>query len=137
MDSVLKLFGRVETVDWTGFLDREARIEGQLEAPGTFRLDGKLRGRIRSGHLLVLGESAEVEGEIEGERVAIYGRFRGTVRAKVQVEIHARAMVAGDVHTAGLIVEPGGRFDGHCYLLQEGEPVRVAIRGAAAEKTEG
>lgn len=135
---MLKFFGRAETPDWTGFLDREARIEGQIVAPGTFRLDGKLRGRIWSGHLLVLGESAEVEGEIDGERVAIYGRFRGTVRASVQVEVHAQAIVAGDVYTPGLVVEPGGRFDGHCYLLQsnsDGEALRVAIRATPPEAT--
>lgn len=128
--------GDAET-DWTGFLDREARATGTLEVPGAFRFDGALRGRIVSRRVLVLGEAAEVEGEIEGERVAIYGRFRGTLRARERVEVHARAIVSGDLYTPCLILEPGARFDGHCYLQAPGEeagPVLVPVRSSAPEE---
>jgi cytoskeletal protein CcmA (bactofilin family) len=137
MQSPFHLFGRNEAPDWTGFLDRETRIDGTLEAPGTFRFDGTLEGRIRSSHLLVLGETAEVRGEIEGERVAIYGHFRGTLRAGVRVEIHSRAEVTGDIYTPCLVLEPGGHFDGHCYLNPAGaqtDPLLVPIRGVAEEE---
>lgn len=129
-----------EAPDWTGFLDRGNRIEGDLEAPGTFRLDGALRGKIVSGSLLVLGQTAEVEGVIEGERLVIYGRFRGTIRASESVEIHSAAVVSGDVYTPCLLLEPGGRFDGHCYLNPVGsatEPLRVPIRAFASSEPEG
>ncbi len=122
--------------DWTGFLDREARVTGTLEVPGAFRLEGALRGRIVSRRALVLGEVADVEGEIDAERAVIYGRFRGTLRASEQVEIHARASVSGDLYTPCLILEPGGRFDGHCYLQAPGaqaDPVLVPIRSTATE----
>src|SRR5579884_3147480 len=127
--------------DWSGFLDREARLEGTLEVPGTFRLDGTLRGRILSHHTLVLGEAADVEGEIEARRVEIFGRFRGTLRASEHVQIHTGAVVAGDVHGPCLILEPGGHFDGNCYLLQNGtasEALLVPIRANGQEaKTAG
>ena len=117
--------------EWAGFLDQEARVEGTLEVPGTFRLDGAVKGNILSRHALVLGETAQVEGEIEGERVVIYGKFRGIVRARQQVEIHPGAVVSGDVYTPCLILEPGGRFNGRCYLntpAAEGEPVIVPVQ---------
>lgn len=131
---------QTEMLDWTGFLERESRIEGTLEAPGVFRVDGAVKGRIHSGKLLVLGENAEVEGEIEGERVAIYGRFRGTLRACSQVEIHSSAIVSGDIYAPCLLLEPGGRFDGHCYLNRAGAdaaPLRVEIRGNSRAEPEG
>lgn len=135
-----KLFGRGDPPDWSGFLDREARVEGALEAPGTFRLDGALQGRIRSGRLLVLGETADVEGEIEGRRISIYGHFRGTLRASDQVEIHTGATVTGDVYAPCLVLEPGGRFDGHCYLNPAGaetDPLEVPIRGVSNGESAG
>ncbi|HVB34477.1 MAG TPA: polymer-forming cytoskeletal protein [Patescibacteria group bacterium] len=132
MQSPLKRFARGnEAPDWTGFLEDGSRIEGALEVPGVFRLDGALTGRILSGELLVLGPTAEVEGEIEGERVVIYGRFHGTLRASVKLEIHSGARVSGDIYTACLLLEPGGVFDGHCYLTQAGaaaDPVLVQVR---------
>lgn len=141
MTSFLKFVpGAGESSDWTGFLDRDARVEGTLELPGTFRLDGAAKGRIVSGHVLVLGETAAVEGEIEGERVAIYGSFQGTLRASGQVEIHSGGQVTGDVYTPCLVLEAGARFDGHCYLIKAGEqtdPVLVPIRGAPPEGSSG
>ncbi len=124
--------GENEAPDWTGFLESGSRFEGTLVVPGTFRLDGALTGKILSQGLLVLGRTAEVEGEIEAERVVIYGRFRGTLRAAAQVEIHARAVVSGDIYAPCLLMEPGGRFDGQCYMNRAGEadePLPVPVRG--------
>jgi len=138
MASALKFFTRGEGPDWTGFLDREARVEGTLEVPGTFRLDGALKGRIVSRNTLVLGETAAVEGEIEGERVAIYGRFHGTLRASIRVEIHSGASVSGEVYAPCLILEPGGRFEGHCYLSADGaqpDPLLVPVRASPQEES--
>lgn len=137
MASTLKFFTQGEGPDWTGFLDRDARVEGTLEVPGTFRLDGTLRGRIISSHALVLGETAEVEGDIDGVRVEIYGRFHGILRASERVQLHSGALVTGDIYAPCLILEPGGRFDGHCYLNQNGEPsnsLLVPIRANAQEE---
>jgi cytoskeletal protein CcmA (bactofilin family) len=140
MASALKFFTRGEGPDWTGFLDREARVEGTLEVPGTFRLDGTLRGRIISNHALVLGETAEVEGDIEGVRIEIYGRFHGTLRASDRVQLHLGASVTGDVYSPCLVLEPGARFEGHCYLGPNGEPsepLLVPIRATLQEEKSG
>lgn len=139
MESAIKFFSNSddEGRDWAGFLDRDARVEGTLEVPGTFRLDGALKGRIVSTHTLVLGETAEVEGEIEGKRVVIFGRFHGILRATEQVEIHAGAAASGDFYTPCLELEPGGRFDGHCYLNSADaveDPVLVPIRANVREE---
>jgi cytoskeletal protein CcmA (bactofilin family) len=137
MIPAFKIFNRGDAPDWTGFLDREARIEGTLEVPGTFRLDGALKGRIISRNALVLGEAASVEGEIEGDRVTIYGRFHGTLRATSRVEIHAGASVTGEVYAPCMILEPGGRFDGHCYLSPNGaqeDPLLVPVRASPQEE---
>ncbi len=141
MNSAFKFFrdSLAQTGDWAGFLDRGTRVEGAIEVPGTFRLDGQLKGRIVSGHALVLGESAMVEGEIEGERIEIFGRFHGTIRARSEVQIHEGAEVTADVFTPSLMLEPGAVFDGHCYLNQaapepgvSADPLMIPIRSAAS-----
>jgi cytoskeletal protein CcmA (bactofilin family) len=143
MASTLKFFTQREGPDWTGFLDRDARVEGTLEVPGTFRIDGTLKGKIVSNHALVLGETAEVDGDIDGVRVEIYGRFHGILRASERVQLHSGALVMGDIYAPCLILEPGGRFDGHCYLSQNGEhsdallvPIRATPQEEKAEARE-
>lgn len=136
MNSPIRFFSDdKEGPGWAGFLDPSVRVEGSIEVPGTLRFDGRLKGRIVSGRVLVLGETADVEGEIEGGQVIVFGRFRGTLRA-ARIEIHSGAVVSGDLFTPCLALEPGGRFDGQCFLIPPGaqdDPVLVPVRSVARE----
>jgi cytoskeletal protein CcmA (bactofilin family) len=128
-----------ESSEWTGFLEKGVRLEGKLETSGTLRIDSAMKGTLVSEGMLILGEHAQVEGEIVGNRVAILGRFTGTIRAKGRVEIHPKAIVSAEVHTPCLVIEPGSVFDGECHMPQPGEglqPVAISIRSIAPATTE-
>ncbi|HEY2352938.1 MAG TPA: polymer-forming cytoskeletal protein [Candidatus Acidoferrum sp.] len=103
--------------EWTGFIDQGVTLEGTLQLTGTFRINGKVKGNIISEQTVILGEDAKVEGQIEGNRVVIAGRFDGVIFAKGRVEIQAKGVVTGEVHSPCMVVDPGGIFDGHCHML--------------------
>ena len=103
--------------EWTGFIDQGVTLEGTLTVTGTFRVDGNVKGNIISEQTVVLGEGAKVEGQIEGNRVVISGRFDGVIFAKGRVEIQAKGVVTGEVHSPCLVIDPGGIFDGRCHML--------------------
>jgi len=118
---------------FTGFLEKLVRVEGTLEASGVFRLDAQMKGTLLSSHSLILGESARVEGQIEGNHVVISGKFDGVIFAKGRVEIQAKGVVTGEIHTPCLVIEAGGIFDGHCHMLASSEsskPLTIPIRAA-------
>jgi len=124
-----------ESGDWTGFLEKGVRLEGKLDCPGTFRIDSVVKGTLVSEELLILGENAMVDGQIQGHSIVIAGRFDGTIHAKTKVEIQPKAIVTGEIHTPCLIIEPGGVFDGQCHMLsrvQHAKPITIPIRSAAA-----
>ena len=83
-----------ETAESTGFLEPGAKFEGTLETKGMFRIDSQMKGTLVSREVLILGEHAEVEGEILGNQVMISGKFQGTIRASSRVEIQAKAIRA-------------------------------------------
>ncbi len=85
--------------EWTGFIDQGVTLEGTLTVTGTFRIDGNVKGNIISEQTVILGERAKVEGQIEGNRVVISGRFDGVIFAKGRVEIEAKGVVTGEVHS--------------------------------------
>src|SRR6201995_2828515 len=103
--------------EWTGFIDQGVTLEGTLQVTGTFRINGNVKGNIISEQTVVLGEGARVEGQIEGNRVVIAGRFDGVIFAKGRVEIQAKGVVTGGVHSPCMVVDPGGIFDGRCHML--------------------
>lgn len=121
--------------EWTGFLDKTVRFEGTLECPGTFRVEGEVKGLLISAHTLILGEEARVEGQIEGQDVVISGRFNGAIFAKGKVEIHNKGIATGEIHSHCLVIEPGGLFDGECHMVAPTEPAKtltIPIRAAQA-----
>ena len=96
--------------EWTGFIDQGVTLEGTLTVTGTFRIDGNVKGNIISEQTVILGEGAKVEGQIEGNRVVISGRFDGVIFAKGRVEIEAKGVVTGEVHSPCMVIDPGGIF---------------------------
>jgi cytoskeletal protein CcmA (bactofilin family) len=122
-----------EGQEFTGFLDKGVRVEGTLEAPGVFRVDCQMKGNLLSSHSLILGEGARVEGQIEGNHVVISGKFDGVIFAKGRVEIQAKGVVTGEIHSPCLVIEPGGIFDGRCHMLAASEsakPLTIPIRAS-------
>ena len=120
--------------EWTGFIDQGVTLEGTLQLTGTFRIDGNVKGNIISEQTVVLGEGAKVEGQIEGNRVVISGRFDGVIFAKGRVEIQAKGVVTGEVHSPCMVIDPGGIFDGRCHMLASsdaGSTVTIPIRAAS------
>ena len=118
--------------DWTGFIDQGVTMEGTLQVKGTFRIDGNVKGNIISEQTVILGEGAKVEGQIEGNQVVIAGRFDGVIFAKGRVEIQAKGVVTGEVHSPCMVIDPGGIFDGRCHMLGSSDsssaPVTIPIR---------
>jgi len=120
-----------EPEEWIGFLEKGVRLEGTLELAGTFRVDAQVKGNIISSTRLLLGESARVEGQIEGNHVLIAGRFDGVIFAKGGVEIQPKGVVTGEIHAPCLVIQAGGIFDGRCHMLASAEaakPLTIPFR---------
>ena len=77
----------------TTLLGRGSEFEGKLTFEGTVRIDGKLSGEIFSEDVLVVGEGAMVNAEIDVGVIIVEGNVTGNIRAKRAVELHARARV--------------------------------------------
>jgi cytoskeletal protein CcmA (bactofilin family) len=118
--------------DWSGFLDKAVRFQGNMEAPGAFRLEAEVKGNIVSSGILTLGEGARVEGQIDGNQVVVCGRFDGVIFAK-RVEVRPKGIVTGEIHSPCVVIEPGGIFDGQCHMqaaAESSKPLTIPIRVA-------
>ncbi len=127
-----------EQPEWTGFLEQGVKLEGKVEATGTFRIDSAMKGTLVSEDTLILGEHAAIEGRIVGNRVVIAGRFDGTIEAKTRVELQPSAIVTGEIHSPCLVIEPGAIFDGQCHMPAPAEtpkPITIPIRSAAGQSS--
>lgn len=105
--------------DVNAFLGRETIFEGRLDFKGAVRIDGHFKGEIKTPDLLIVGEGAKVEGEIEVGTAIIQGEVFGNVRASKKLDLRSSAKVIGDIITPLLAVEEGALFQGNCRMREE------------------
>ncbi|HEY2743860.1 MAG TPA: polymer-forming cytoskeletal protein [Polyangia bacterium] len=96
----------------TTLLGRGSEFEGKLTFEGTVRIDGKLSGEIFSEDVLVVGEGAMVNAEIDVGVIIVEGNVTGNIHAKRAVELHAPARVKGNIETPSLYIDKGVIFEG-------------------------
>jgi cytoskeletal protein CcmA (bactofilin family) len=100
----------------TTLLGRGSSFEGKLTFEGTVRVDGKFKGEVFSDDVLVVGEGAYLEAEVDIGEIIIQGTVVGNIRAKRSIEIHAPCRVKGDIHTPSLQIDKGVMFEGRSFM---------------------
>ncbi len=108
-----------------GFLDEGTTFSGDVSFHDTLRIDGKFEGAVRSGKTLVIGESADVNAEVDVAIVSVSGRLRGSVRASERVELLPTAHAECSLDCKVLIVHEGAKFDGQCVMSGTKTPREV------------
>ncbi|HET6414119.1 MAG TPA: polymer-forming cytoskeletal protein [Anaeromyxobacter sp.] len=104
------------TGDLNALLGRGSEFEGKLTFEGTVRIDGKFNGTIVTNDVLVVGEGAKIQAEINCGTIIVHGEIQGDVKAKSAVELHHPARVKGNIETPSLMIEKGVTFEGQCKM---------------------
>lgn len=92
-------------------------IKGEVTFDRMTRVHGRLEGKVRGlpGSVIVVGETASVHGEIDGDEVIIDGFVHGNVRASGKVTISECGRLIGNVHSPKFEVRFGGFFEGQSF----------------------
>ena len=100
-------------------------FQGEISGRAGLRIEGELRGNIRSEGLVRLVESGKVKGNIESPYVILEGELEGDIRSAQHVELRSRAKMRGNVKTALLAVAEGCIFEGEIDMANpEDLPVK-------------
>ena len=99
------------------FLGPEASIDGTIEFQGTIRLDGSVKGKIKSSDgTVIVGEKAVVNAEIKVGTAIVMGEVVGTIDAADRIEVYPPGRVAGDIQSPVISIEEGGMLNGNCAM---------------------
>lgn len=101
-------------------IGRQTEIHGSLRLMQSVRIDGKVIGNIEAPKdqaiTVVVGAEGEIQGDVFARRVVVAGKVSGNIDAYERAELHASALVQGDVKYGSIAVEHGARLQG--LLLQ-------------------
>lgn len=91
-------------------LSSDLTVVGNIKTTGDIQVEGVVEGDIRA-HLLTVGESATIKGEIVADDVVVNGRVVGRVRG-LKVRLTSTARVEGDIIHKTIAIESGAHFEG-------------------------
>ena len=91
-------------------LSSDLVVKGNLSTEGDIQIEGKVEGDIQA-HLLTVGETSEIKGEIIADDVIINGKVTGCVRG-LKVRLTNKARVKGDIIHKAIGIESGAHFEG-------------------------
>jgi cytoskeletal protein CcmA (bactofilin family) len=105
-------------------------FKGDIVFSGGLRIDGKVKGNITAKEatdsLLILGEHAEVQGNIRVPHMIINGRINGNVQCEAQIELQPQAKITGDVHYGTIVIAHGATING-TLVYQSQEPTKKGV----------
>lgn len=102
----------IEKSEIKAFLGPGSQFEGKLVFNEIVRLDGAFRGEITSHDTLIVGDSADIQADVQVGTLILSGRFKGNVKAKTRVELRSPAQVDGTIETPSLSVQEGVTLNG-------------------------
>jgi cytoskeletal protein CcmA (bactofilin family) len=91
-------------------LSADLTVVGNLKTSGDIQVEGTVEGDIRA-HLLTVGETATIRGEIMADDIVVNGRVIGRVRG-LKVRLTSTARVEGDIIHKTIAIESGAHFEG-------------------------
>ena len=114
---MLKMKG-LAAEDLNGFLDEGTEFTGEMRFRDLLRIDGRAKGKIVSDKTVIIGETGQVDAEIDCGVVSIRGRVSGHVRGRQRIELLSGCRVQATLVTPKLVIEDGAFFEGECQMGQ-------------------
>lgn len=98
------------------FIGAGTYLEGNIETKGSLRIDGKVKGTVKSGDTLTVGSSGEIVGEVYVKNAVVGGRIEGNVNIEQKLVLEATSSLSGNLRTSKLIIDEGAFFSGKSQM---------------------
>jgi cytoskeletal protein CcmA (bactofilin family) len=105
-----------------GILSSGVSIKGSVKFLNELLIDGEVEGSIDSTGVLTIGEHAQIRGEIRAKYVKVQGAVEGNILATERCELHAGAILRGDIEAPRLVVNEEAAFQGSAKIATQKQP---------------
>ena len=96
-------------------------VNGEIISPYDIRIDGIFEGKVQTKGRVVIGETAEVRGDVVCDNVDLWGKVDGNLFVKDTLSLMEGCVVNGNLNVRRLSVELGSSFNGNCRMITEAE----------------
>ena len=101
------------------YIGKGTTVEGSIEASGSVRIDGFVKGTLRVDGDLIIGADGVVVASVTAANVTVAGELRGEVNSPGRLDIAPTGQMLGDGIVGALNVDDGALFLGQCNMKDE------------------
>ncbi|MGK7395668.1 MAG: bactofilin family protein [Candidatus Cyclobacteriaceae bacterium M3_2C_046] len=109
-------------------------LEGNIETFGNIRVEGKIKGNVKSKSKVALGKSSQVEGNILAQNAEIAGEVKGIIEISEMLTLKPSAVINGDIITSKMVVESGAVLNGTCKMGVTIKEINIGENGQSQSK---
>ncbi len=111
-------------------------VQGNIAATESIRIDGSIKGMIKTEGMLIISRSAKVTGDVYAQSIIIGGSIEGNLYIQDKVEAYEKAEIRGNISAKSLSIDENVIFEGNCSIKQTGNEEKEATKEEAEETKE-
>lgn len=130
------MFAKKKQPPIKSLIAQSSKIEGHFIFTDGLRVDGEVQGDVRANpdhpSILVISETAVINGAVYADHAIINGSIHGPVFAHELLELQPKARIEGDVHYKALEMHQGATIAGQLRPmtgLEEKPMLKLAVNG--------
>jgi cytoskeletal protein CcmA (bactofilin family) len=100
----------------SNIITKGTMLEGNLETNGNIRIEGDVKGSVKTEAKIVIGQSSKIDGDVTAQNAEVEGELKGNIRVYDTLILKPSSLIHGDITTNKLIVESGAAFNGACRM---------------------
>ena len=126
-------------VDSSTILSNGLVLCGEVNFRGGLQVDGNVKGTLKATSdkepgRLVIGDTGQIEGDIEVPDIVINGKVRGNVYANRSINLGVNAVVDGDITYQVLKISPGAAVNGKLLRIEMDPEIAVVDDSSSSRK---
>ena len=110
-------------------------ITGNIQSKSDIRIDGVLKGSVKTEGKLVVGSAGVVEGDVVCDSADISGEIKAKITVSQLLSLKSTSKLNGDIITNKLSIEPGASFSGSCSMGAVIKDIKHVEKQDKKEKT--
>lgn len=111
-----KLYEQEESNSNVNVISSGTMITGDVVCAGDLRIDGNIKGNVKSKAKVIIGQSGIIDGDINCKSIEIEGNVKANITVSDLLSLKSTANLVGNILAGKLAIEPGANFAGNCKM---------------------
>ena len=112
--------------DGLGYLGEDLLIQGSVYTEKKIVVSCTLEGSIHGDQEIIISETGNINGKIEGNIVVVAGKINGDMLVHERLEVNSTANLHGEVNVPSgqLLIHEGAYMEGQCITSKNKQTVK-------------